>query len=199
MGSMTGLTFPSLRVAAALFAALALGACASPTMRLNPDIKPIEFVSAPIPLSIEQIEIARPQRKIAEQNPVDADFVVPLESIARLWPEQRLEARGGQVKAVYSIEEASAISRQAGDEEVIISIVQVRIALVRLDNGQIVTGTGARVESELRLSGSPNMIERQEAFHDVALEIADKLDEQLTAAIAKNFRPFIARDQLAAL
>lgn len=178
----------------ALLGMSALGACmprisdVNPVNKLNRDFRPIAFVSKPIPLKVERIVVSRTTRETAEELPIDADFVVPLEQIARLWPRQRLEAVGGGFDARYIIEDASAVARRNPDGgEVVLATIQVRIEVDTL-YGVRDAETGARVESELRISGAPNIAERQEMLHSMAISMADKLDEQLTAAIAKNLQ-----------
>ncbi len=170
-----------------------LAGCAAPTVRLNPDIAPISFDTAPIPLKVETIRLLiRPRLPAGGATvPIDADFVVPAEDIARLWAKQRLEAVGGAQGATYIIDDASAVSRQTPEGEAIAGLMQVRLVITDRD-GTERGSAGARVESELRITGSPNIIERQEMLHTMSVEMAAELDKQMIASSRRTLGSFMA-------
>lgn len=175
-------------------AAATLTGCASRTNRPNPVFSPIAFPGQPIPLATDRIEVKVRPRVRPEVSPADADFVVPPEQIARLWPRQRLRAVGGQYAIQYIIDDASAISRPTEDGEVVVATIQVRI-VVTTPYGIEEAGTGGRVDSEIRFRGATNIIQRQEALHRLSLDIAAKLDQQLTEAVQRQLGRYIAGAQ----
>jgi hypothetical protein len=168
-----------------------LTGCAAPTVRLNPDIAPISFDAAPLPLNVETIRLLiRPRLPVGGATvPVDADFVVPPEDIARLWAKQRLQAVGGNQDATYIIDDASATSRQTPEGEAVAALLQVRLLVADRD-GTERGSAGARVESELRITGSPNIVERQEMLHRMSVEMAAELDKQMIASISRTLASF---------
>ena len=173
-----------------LFAATGLTACASPTNRPNPEFAPIGFPGAPIPLGVNKVEVVVRPRISSDASPADADFVVPPEAIARLWPQQRIRAAGGQNVLRYIIDDASAVSRVFEDGEVVVATIQVRLLIVtpyRIEEA----GAGGRIESEVRFQGFPNAVERQEALHRVSQEIAAKLDAQLVRSIQQRLGSYL--------
>jgi len=127
-----------------------------------------------------------------DASPADADFFVPPEQIARLWPRQRIGAAGGQNDLRYIIDDASAISRQVEGGEVVVATVQVRL-VIATTYGIEEAGAGARVESEIRFDGIPSTIERQEALHRISQDIAAKLDAQLVLSIQQQLGAYIRR------
>ena len=178
----------SRRDSLTMFGALGLlTGCAAPTVRLNPDIAPISFDAEPIPLRVETIRLLiRPRPPAAGATvPIDADFVVPIEDIARLWAKQRMLALGGPQDATYIIDDASAISRQTPEGEVVAGLMQVRLVIADRD-GTERGSAGARVESELRITGNPNIVERQEMLHRMSIEMAAELDTQMIASIGRT-------------
>ena len=58
-------------------------------------------------------------------------------------------------------------------------------------------GTGARVDSEVRFDGFPNIIERQEALHRLSQDIATKLDNQLVLSIQRQLGRYIRQPNAA--
>ena len=173
-------------------AAIASG-CAGPSAtRLNPDFEPIRFVSDPIPLRLAQVSLTQKPRAVGLATPVDADFVVSLEEIARFWPSQRLNALGGPNHGEYVIDTASAVSRRNPDGgEIIFGTIQVRLVITDRAGGSELGFVGARVESEVRIDGDPGTAQRQEILHGMAIEMADKLDESLTLSISNKLRSLI--------
>jgi len=169
-----------------------LGACASPTKLRNPEFAPIGFPGGPIPLAVNKVTVVVRPRVGADASPADADFVVPPEQIARLWPHQRIAATGGQNELRYIIDDASSLSRQTESGEVVVATVQVRL-VVATPYGIEEAGAGARVESEVRFDGYPNAVERQEALHRVSQDIAAKLDAQLALSIQQRLGAYIRR------
>lgn len=174
----------------AVLTATGLSACAPRTKRLNPEFLPINFSGAPIPLDVTAINAVVRPRVTSDVSPADADFVVPPEAIARLWPKQRLRAAGGQNTVRYIIDDASAVSRTTETGEVVVATIQVRLVMIT-PYGIEEAGAGARVESEVRFDGFPNMIERQEALHRVSQDIAAKLDDQLTRSVQRQLGAYI--------
>lgn len=176
------------------FGAFALGACASPTVPLNPDISPISFETGRIPIGVGLIRLnIRPRIPSAGAVPIDADFVVTIEDIAKLWPNQRLQAVGGSGEANWIIEDASAISRQTPQGEAVFGTMQVRLVILDGQGGAEKASAGARVESELRISGSPNIITRQELLHSMIIQMAAELDKQMNSSIARTLPNYIGR------
>jgi len=172
--------------------AFALGACASPTMPLNPDIAPIAFEGGRFPIKVGVIRLnIRPRIDASGATPIDADFVVTVEDIAKLWPNQRLQAVGGPSEATWIIDDASAVSRQTPEGEVVIGSMQVRLVILGED-GSEKASAGARVESELRISGSPNIVTRQEMLHSMSVQMAAELDKQMGGSIARTLPNYIA-------
>jgi hypothetical protein len=176
-----------------LFGMGALGlfaGCASPTMPLNPDIAPISFDGAPFPLRVETIRLLiRPRVPVPNAVPIDADFVVPVEEVARLWPSQRLQAIGGPLDATYTIDDANAISRPTPEGEIVVGTIQVRLVL-NDRAGVEQASAGARVESELRIGGAPSIVERQEMLHRMAVDMAAELDTQMAASVNRTLRQY---------
>ena len=167
-----------------------LGACAPATKRPNPSFAPIRFSGPPIPVGVNGIEVTvRPRPAPGAASPADADFVVPPEQIARLWPQQRLRVAGGQNKLRYIIDDASAVSRVLEAGEVVVAAIQVRLVVVTPYD--IEQAAGARVDSEIRFDGFPNIVERQEALHRVSQDIAAKLDAQLTRSMQQRLGAYI--------
>ena len=167
-----------------------LAGCASPTLPPNPVFAPIAFPGAPISLAIERIVLTVRPRPNPDDRPADADFVAPPEQIARLWPKQRLRAAGGKYTARYIIDDASAISRPTQTGEVVLATIQVRLVMVT-PYGVEEAGIGARVDSEVRFAGRPSLIQRQEALHGMSLDLAAKLDAQLTASLRSQLQPYL--------
>ena len=167
-----------------------LGACAAPTKLPNPEFAPIGFPGGPIPLGINKVKVIVRPRVGGDASPADADFVVPPEQIARLWPRQRIGVAGGQNELQYIIDDASAVSRNFDDGQVVVATIQVRLVIVT-PYGVEEAATGARVDSEVRFDGFPNIIERQEALHRVSLDIAAKLDAQLVLSIQQQLGIYI--------
>lgn len=178
------------RAIMALLASSALAACAPRTKRPNPVFERISFQPVPIPLGISKVEVTVRPRVAPDASPADADFVVPPEAIARAWPEQRIASTGGQNSLRYIIDDASAVSRVTDDGEVVVATVQVRVIIVT-PYGIEEAGAGARVESEVRFTGFPNQVERQEALHRVSQDLAAKLDAQLDQSIRQNLGSYI--------
>lgn len=174
---------------AACAAAIGPG-CASRTNPPNPVYAPISFPGPPIPLLTDRIEVTVRPRTASDVSPADADFVVPPEQIARLWPRQRLAAAGGQYAVRYVIDDASAVSRTTDGGEVIVATIQVRL-LITTPYGIEEAGTGARVDSELRFEGYPSLIEKQEALHRMSQELAVKLDQQLSQSVRQTLARYI--------
>ncbi len=176
--------------------AFALSACASPTITLNPDITPIAFEGGRFPITVNLIRLNIPVRLPAQGAvPVDADFVVTIEDIAKLWPNQRLQAVGGQSEANWIIDDASAVARPTPQGEVVIGTMQVRLVILGADGAEQASA-GARVESELRISGSPNIAQRQELLHGMVIEMAAELDKQMGASIARMLPRYIGSGTL---
>ena len=176
-----------LLVASAVFG---LSACAAPTKLPNPVYPPIGFSGGSIPLNVSKVQVTVRPRVGSDVSPADADFVVPPEQIARLWPQQRIAAAGGQNALRYIIDDASAISRVTETGEVVVATIQVRL-LVVTPYGIEEAGAGARVDSEIRFEGFPSMVERQEALHRLSQDIAAKLDAQLTLSMQKNLSAYL--------
>ena len=175
-----------------LAAATLVGACAPRTKRPNPVFEPISFFGQKIPLTVNRIEVVVRPRVSGDDSPADADFVVPPEQIARLWPKQRLAVTGGQNTLRYIIDDASAVSRVIDGGEVVVASVQVRLIVVT-PYGIEEAGAGARVQSEVRFTGHPSIVERQEALHRVSQDIAAKLDAQLTRSVQQRLGAYIRR------
>ena len=171
-------------------AAFGLSACATPTKVPNPVFAPIGFPGGPIPLGVSRVQLVVRPRVGSDISPADADFVVPPEQIARLWPQQRIAAKGGQNTLRYIIDDASAVSRVTETGEVVVATIQVRL-LVVTPYGIEEAGAGARVDSEIRFEGFPSMVERQEALHRLSQDIAAKLDAQLTLSMQKNLSAYL--------
>jgi len=171
-------------------AAFGLSACASPTKLPNPVFAPINFPGGPTPLGVSNVQLVIRPRVGSDASPADADFVVPPEQIARLWPKQRITATGGQNTLRYIVDDASAISRVTETGEVVVATIQVRL-LIATPYGIEEAGAGARVDSEIRFEGFPSMVERQEALHRLSQEIAAKLDNQLTMSVQQNLASYI--------
>lgn len=167
-----------------------LSACAPATKRPNPVFAPIGFAGPPIPLAVNGVEVTVRPRTGSDASPADADFAVPPEQIARLWPAQRLRVAGGQNKLRYIIDDASAVSRVLKDGEVVVASIQVRLVIVT-PYGIEEAGAGARVDSEIRFDGFPNAVERQEALHRVSQDIAAKLDTQLVQSVQQRLGAYI--------
>ena len=167
-----------------------LGACAAPTKLPNPEFAPIGFPGGPIPMAINNVKVVVRPRVRGDASPADADFFVPPEQIARLWPRQRVGVAGGQNELRYIIDDSSAVSRNFEDGQIVVATIQVRLVIVT-PYGIEEAGTGARVESEVRFDGFPNVIERQEALHRVSQDIAAKLDAQLVLSIQQNLGAYI--------
>jgi len=171
--------------------AVALGACASPTMNLNPDITPIAFEGGTFPLQVNVIRLSIPVRlPPAGSVPVDADFVVTVEDIAKLWPNQRLQAVGGARQANWIIDDASAVSRQTEQGEAIFGTLQTRLVIVDAA-GREEASAGARVDSEMRITGAPSIVRRQELLHGMLIEMAAELDLQMGASIARSLPRYV--------
>jgi len=171
--------------------AFALAACASPTIPLNPDITPIAFEGGRFPLQVGLIRLNIPPRlPSGDATPVDADFVVTIEDIAKLWPNQRLQAVGGPSEANWIIDDASAVSRQTPEGEAIFGVMQVRLVIVDGAGVERASG-GARVESETRITGQPSIVRRQELLHAMLIEMAAELDSQMDAAMARTLSAYI--------
>lgn len=182
---------PNRRASLALLGgALVLGGCASRTNPLNPDIAPISFDTPPFQLGVEQIQLLIRPRLGSGTTPVDADFVIPPEEIAKLWPRQRLQATGGAFDATYIIDDASAVSRQTDEGELVVATMQVRLVL-NTTYGVEEAGAGARVESELRIKGNPSIVLRQELLHGMIIEMAAELDKQMTSSINRTLSPYL--------
>jgi len=167
-----------------------LGACAAPTKLPNPEFAPIGFPGGPIPMAVNGVKVVVRPRVGGDASPADADFFVPPEQIARLWPRQRVGVAGGQNELRYIIDDASAVSRTFEDGEVVVATIQVRLVIVT-PYGIEEAGTGARVESEIRFDGFPSIIERQEALHRVSQDIAAKLDAQLVISIQQRLSAYV--------
>lgn len=178
------------RRGALLGMAATTAACASRTNPPNPVFAPIAFPGAPIPMLTDRIGVTVRPRTASDVSPADADFVVPPEQIARLWPRQRLGAAGGQYAMRYIIDDASAISRPTETAETVVATIQVRL-IVSTPYGVKEAGTGARVDSEIRFEGVPSLIDRQEALHRMSQEMAAKLDERMTRSIQQNLSRYI--------
>ena len=174
------------------FAATGVSACAPRTKRPNTEFARIGFPGGPIPLSVNNVEVIVRPRVSADASPADADFVVPPEQIARLWPKQRIAPSGGQNALRYIIDDASAVSRVTDDGEVVVATIQIRLVIIT-PYGIEEAGAGARVESEIRFDGFPNVVERQEALHRVSQDIAAKLDAQLVQSIEQQLGAYIRR------
>ncbi len=173
-----------------LIAASGLSACASPVKRPNPVFDPIGFPGGQIPLAVNKVEITVRPRPNSDVSPADADFVVPPEQIARLWPRQRIIAAGGQDTLRYVIDDASAVSRTSETGEVVVATIQVRLIIGTL-YGVEAAGAGARVDSEVRFEGFPSLVERQEALHRLSQDMAAKLDAQLAISIRQQLGAFV--------
>ncbi len=174
-----------------LGAAAVTGACAARVNPTNPDIAPISFDAGAMPLGVERVKLLiRPRLAAGDTTPVDADFVVTPEAVARLWAQQRLQAVGGPYTATYIIDDASAVSRQTSEGEVIIGTIQARIVINTLYDVEE-AGAGARVESELRIAGNPNMAQRQEMLHGMVTEMAATLDDQLSASTRRTLANYL--------
>lgn len=178
------------RSAVTLLVASGLSACASPVKRPNPVFEPIGFSDGPIPLAVNKVEVTVRPRPNSDVSPADADFVVPPEQIARLWPRQRIAATGGQDTLRYVIDDASSVSRTTETGEVVVATIQVRLIIGTL-YGVEAAGAGARVDSEVRFEGFPSLLERQEALHRLSQDMAAKLDAQLVLSIRQQLGPFI--------
>jgi len=179
------------RTAVLTLGALTLGACASPTMPLNPDITPIAFEGGRFPITVNVIRLSIPPRiPSAGVVPVDADFVVTIEEIAKLWPNQRLQAVGGPREANWIIEDASAVSRQTPEGELVVGTLQARLVIRNAAGGEEASA-GARVESELRITGVPSIVSRQELLHGMVIQMAAELDKQMGASIARTLPRYI--------
>jgi len=187
---MTNSTVIDRRSILALLGLGSLGACAAPTKLPNPEFQPIVFPGGPIPLAINKVNVIVRPRVGSDASPADADFFVPPEQVARLWPRQRIGVAGGQNELRYIIDDASAISRKNESGEIVVATVQVRLVVVT-PYGIEEAGTGARVDSEVRFDGFPNIIERQEALHRVSQDIATKLDAQLMLSIQQHFGRYL--------
>ena len=173
--------------------AFALGACASPTMPLNPDIAPISFEGGRFPIKVGVIRLnIRPRLGSGGSTPIDADFVVTIEDIAKRWPNQRLQAVGGPNEATWIIDDASAVSRQTPEGEAVFGSMQVRLVILDAD-GTEKASAGARVESELRIGGAPNIVTRQEMLHSMAIQMAAELDKQMGASIARTLPNYVGK------
>jgi|GEM_PF-2368940 len=193
---MTNSTTMTRRWALALLAMSGLAACAAPTKLPNPEFAPIAFPGGPIPLAITKVNVVVRPRVGGDASPADADFFVPPEQVARLWPRQRIGVAGGQNELQYIIDDASAVSRQVDGGEVVVATVQVRL-VIATTYGIEAAGAGARVESEVRFDGVPNIIERQEALHRVSQDIAAKLDAQLVLSIQQQLGAYIRQPNVA--
>lgn len=173
--------------------ACGLAACASPTMTLNPDIAPIAFEGGRFPLQVGLIRLSIPPRlPVAGAVPVDGDFVVTIEDIAKLWPNQRLQAVGGPDEANWIIDDASAVSRRIPEGEAVFGVMQVRLVIVDGTGAERASG-GARVESETRISGQPSIVRRQELLHAMLIEMAAELDSQMDTAMARTLSAYIGQ------
>jgi len=171
--------------------AFALSACASPTMPLNPDIAPIAFEGGRFPITVDLIRLSIPVRvPSGAAMPVDADFVVTVEDIAKLWPSQRLQAVGGPREANWIIDDATTVSRQTPEGELVIGTLQARLVILDA-SGAEQASAGARVDSELRISGAPGIVRRQELLHSMVIEMAAELDKQMGASIARMLPRYI--------
>jgi len=180
----------SRRGAITLLAASGISACASPVKRPNPVFAPIGFPGGPIPLGVNKVDITVRTRPNSDASPADADFVVPPEQIARLWPKQRIAAVGGQDTLRYIIDDASAVSRTNETGELVVATIQVRL-VIGTPYGVEAAGAGARVDSEVRFDGFPSIVERQEALHRLSQDMAAKLDAQLALSIKQQLGSFI--------
>ncbi len=171
--------------------ALGLGACASPTMELNPDITPIAFEGGRFPLQVGLIRLDIPVRDAAAGAvPADADFVVTIEDVAKLWPSQRLQAVGGPREATWVIDDASAVSRATEEGELIVGTMQVRLVIVD-GTGREEASAGARIDAETRITGTPSIVRRQELLHGMVVDMAVELDRQMDASIARMLPRYI--------
>jgi len=151
--------------------AVALGACASPTMNLNPDITPIAFEGGTFPLQVNVIRLSIPVRlPPAGSVPVDAD--------------------GGARQANWIIDDASAVSRQTEQGEAIFGTLQTRLVIVDAA-GREEASAGARVDSEMRITGAPSIVRRQELLHGMLIEMAAELDLQMGASIARSLPRYV--------
>ncbi len=187
---MTDTSIVSRRGVLIASAAFGLSACAAPTKLPNPVYPPIGFAGGPIPLGVNKVQITVRPRVGSDASPADADFIVPPEQIARLWPKQRITATGGQNELRYIIDDSSAISRVTETGEVVVATIQVRL-LVITPYGIEEAGAGARVDSEIRFDGFPSMVQRQEALHRLSQDIAAKLDAQLAISVQQNLSGYI--------
>ncbi len=189
---MTDYNIYSRRSAITVLAAAGLSACSSAPRpkRPNPVFEAVNFSGPPFPLAVNDVNVTVRPRLSGDASPADADFPVPPEQIARLWPKQKIRAVGGEGVLQYVIDDASAFSRVTETGEVVIAVIQVRMIL-GTNYGVEAAGAGARVDSEARFTGFPSIIERQEALHDLSLDMAQKLDAQLTTSIKQQLGPFI--------
>ena len=167
-----------------------LAGCAARTNPLNPDIVPISFDAQPYALGVSDVRLLIRPRLGADESPADADFVVTPEDIATLWPKQRLQATGGSFGATYIVDDASAVSRRTREGEVVVAIIQVRLVL-NTTYGVEEASAGARVESELRITGDPNIAQRQELLHGMIVDMAAELDKQMIASINRTLGRYL--------
>lgn len=185
------MNFLSRRIVLLGGSSLALGACASPSVPLNPDIAPIAFDGGRFPLQVGLIRLNIPVRLPAEGAvPVDADFVVTIEDIAKLWPNQRLQAVGGPREAAWIIDDASAMSRATEQGETIVGTMQVRL-VIQNAAGEEEASAGARIDAETRIIGAPGLVQRQESLHTMVIDMAAELDRQMDASIARMLPRYI--------
>ncbi|MBZ5644767.1 MAG: hypothetical protein LAO19_18565 [Acidobacteriia bacterium] len=164
-----------------------------------PTFPDIHFTGAPIRLAASAVEVRDDYKPTFQPPHVEHVFPIPPARAAATWARDRLVAAGGNVRAVFRIEEASATETELKKKEEGIAgvftkepaqrydlVLQATLSLVDEHGTPVRTVSVKATRSQSVLEGiTPN--ERDQAWYDMTKALMTDFDQQMTTEISNHF------------
>ena len=184
-------------IAALALSSLVAGCESVPTAPSFPDIR--FTAAAPIRLAVSGIEVRDDYKPTFQPPHVEHVFPIPPARAAQNWAHDRLVAAGGTARALFRIEEASAVEVELKKKEEGVTgvftkepaqrydMVLQAVLLLLDDHGTPVRTVSVKAtRSQSVLEGiTPN--ERDQIWYDMTKALMNDFDQQMTTQITNHF------------
>jgi hypothetical protein len=189
-----------LPVLALLAVATLLTACADAPK--GPSYPQVRFTDKPaISFSASSVDISSTYRAPLREPNVDHLFPVSLESTARNWASDRLNAAGGPNRLRYIVTDASAIEEKldttkgikgaftTDQSERYTAQISVRLEVIN-SHGNVVGEAEVTVKRSHTVAEDYTVNQRNQIWYDMNRDLGADLNEKLEAEIVKSLSPY---------